>query len=210
MSENVMEKPVQIIVNGRAVMTIMTSSEDPKDLVVGQLFTERVIESFSDIESMQSNGPEMSVVTKNPFGILLSRKTVLAGCGGASSFLDSGKLERISSMVDVSYQQILESSKKIPKTGWYSAGLFFENGDEIFLSCDLTGQNVLDELIGRGLSQNISFERCYAVIFGNVTVEMIRKAVIAKVPVLGVMGEVTAAALKSAEELGIRVVMIKK
>lgn len=107
MTSHITEKPVQIIVNGRAAMTLMTAPDDPLDLIVGQLFTERVITSYQDIASLHAGEVQTSVVTTNPFEILLSRKTVLAGCGGAASFLDTGSLGVIDSELRVSCQQIL-------------------------------------------------------------------------------------------------------
>ena len=80
MNQPINETPVPIIINGRAAMTIMTSAEDPTDLVVGQLYTERAIETYAEISSMHTDGPQTSVVTTNPFETLLSRKTVRAGC----------------------------------------------------------------------------------------------------------------------------------
>ena len=62
MNQPINETPVQIIINGRAAMTIMTSAEDPTDLVVGQLYTERAIETYADISSMHTDGPQTSVV----------------------------------------------------------------------------------------------------------------------------------------------------
>lgn len=206
--QDIKERPVQIMVNGRAAMTIMSSADDPRELVFGQLFTERVIESFSDIASIQVDGPQVSVITINPFGILLSRKTVLAGCGGASSFLDSGKLERIVGSLNISASQLSESVSKLPVTGWFSGGLFTADGDMISSNEDLTGQNVLDRLIGYGLSHEISLEGCYLAVFGNVSVETVRKAVIAKIPLMAVAGKVTDAARETAEDFGLELVVM--
>ena len=116
MNQPINETPVQIIINGRAAMTIMTSAEDPTDLVVGQLYTERAIETYADISSMHTDGPQTSVVTTNPFEILLSRKTVLAGCGGASSFLDSDSLGQITSTPPVSAEPIQPSAAQPHQT----------------------------------------------------------------------------------------------
>ena len=124
MNQPINETPVQIIINGRAAMTIMTSAEDPTDLVVGQLYTERAIETYADITSMHTDGTQTRVVTTIPFEILLSRNTVLAGCGGASSFLDSGRLGHIASDLAVSAEQLRSSAPHLPDPGGQSGASF--------------------------------------------------------------------------------------
>ena len=171
MNQPINETPVQIIINGRAAMTIMTSAEDPTDLVVGQLYTERAIETYADISSMHTDGPQTSVVTTNPFEILLSRKTVLAGCGGASSFLDSGRLGNITSDLAISAEQIQSSAAHLPETCWHSGALFTEEGRLLVAVTDLTSQNVADQIIGWGLAHSTIFEKTYLLISGNIVAE---------------------------------------
>ena len=202
MNQPINETPVQIIINGRAAMTIMTSAEDPTDLVVGQLYTERAIETYADISSMHTDGPQTSVVTTNPFEILLSRKTVLAGCGGASSFLDSGRLGNITSDLAVSAEQIQSSAAHLPETCWHSGALFTEEGRRLVAVTDLTSQNVADQIIGWGLAHSTIFEKTYLLISGNIVAETVRKAVIAKIPLLITDAEITTAAVAAADDAG--------
>lgn len=92
--EVVLELPLNITVNGRHALTVMTSPVMVRELVTGLLYTERIIHEPDEIESMQIEPDRVSVLTKNPFKILISKKTVLSGCGGSSSFLDVAKLRK--------------------------------------------------------------------------------------------------------------------
>ena len=203
MSEFYEEKPVQIVVNGRAAITLMTHAKDPENLVFGALFTERVVESVDDIESVVSDDTQVSVVTKNPYTILLSRKTVLAGCGGASSFLDSGKLGTIVSVPDVSLDTAKMAASLVPESVWFSGGLFDVSGNLICLAEDISSQNVFDQLIGYALRNGVDLSKTFAVLKGNCVVESMRKAVIAGIPVLFVTGALTAASKNTADEAGL-------
>ena len=174
-------------------------------VVVGQLYTERAIETYADISSMHTDGPQTSVVTTNPFEILLSRKTVLAGCGGAASFLDSGRLGNITSDLAVSATQIRSSAARLPKTSWYSGALFTEDGRHLVTATDLTSQNVADQIIGWGLAHSINFAETYILFSGNIVAETVRKAVIAKIPLLITDAEITAAAVAAADDAGMTV-----
>ncbi len=191
-------------------MTLMTSADDPTDLVVGQLYTERVVETFAEITSLHTNATETSVVTAKPFGILLSRKTVLAGCGGASSFLDSGKLGSVDAGFVPDKEQILRGLRQIPRSSWHSGGLFAKDSTLLAAADDVTSQNVLDRLIGNGLSRDISFQDCYLILTGNLVTEAVRKAIIAKIPFIAVAGDVTATATATAEEANLTLLQIDR
>lgn len=206
MTEFYEEKPVQIVVNGRAAITLMTHAKDPRALVFGALFTERVVENMADIESVVADETQVSVVTKNPYTILLSRKTVLAGCGGASSFLDSGKLGAVAEKTPVSDAVVSSAKEAVPNSAWFSGGLFLSDGTLLYLAEDISSQNVLDQLIGSALRDGVDTAETFAVLKGNCVVETMRKAVIAKIPVFAVCGAVTAAAKKTADEAGLRLV----
>ena len=161
--------------------------------------------AYADISSMHTDGPQTSVVTTNPFEILLSRKTVLAGCGGAASFLDSGRLGNITSDLAVSATQIRSSAARLPKTSWYSGALFTEDGRHLVTATDLTSQNVADQIIGWGLAHSINFAETYILFSGNIVAETVRKAVIAKIPLLITDAEITAAAVAAADDAGMTV-----
>ncbi|HJJ31266.1 MAG TPA: formate dehydrogenase accessory sulfurtransferase FdhD [Methanocorpusculum sp.] len=203
------EFPVQIIVNGRAALTIMTHAEsaaEREELVLGALFTERVVASLDDVESVLINDAQASVVTKDPYTILLSRKTVLAGCGGASSFLDNGKLGRVTCGYTVSEEVCTAAADKIPESVWYFAGLFSADGTLICSADDITAQNAADRIIGSALKAGVNPAETFAVLRGNCTVETMRKIIIAKIPVLVAAGDITLAALETASEAGVRII----
>ncbi len=200
------ETPIQIIVNGRAVFTLMTHAADPADLVLGALYTERVIESAADIDSVIIDLPQVSVVTKNPAAILLSRKTVLAGCGGASSFLDTGRLGTVTETTPVSDRIIYAACRALPLSRWVWAGLFDAAGGLITAADDISAQNAVDRLIGFGLKNRVGFSDTFMVLAGNCTAETMRKAVIAKIPVIAITGDATSAAEAAAKAAGLRLI----
>ncbi|HJJ36015.1 MAG TPA: formate dehydrogenase accessory sulfurtransferase FdhD, partial [Methanocorpusculum sp.] len=194
-----------IIVNGRATLTVMTHAESPQDLVYGILFTERVVDSMDNIDSVIVEEPQVSVVTKHPYSILLSRKTVLAGCGGASSFLDSGKLGAIEHEISVSASVLKKSEDQVPESPWTSAGLFSKEGKLLRVADDVTAQNTVDILIGYALNEHLNLGETYVVLRGNCTAETMRKLIIAKIPAVMLLGQITDAATKLAKDTGLRI-----
>ncbi len=106
----VMEVPLSVFVNGRHALTAMVSPTMLEEFVTGFLCTERIICKLEDIESLrleekknknlEENGTitlSASVLTKNPFSIMFSSKTVLSGCRGDTSYLDADRLPKIQS-----------------------------------------------------------------------------------------------------------------
>ncbi len=204
MTEYYTEKPVQIVVNGRAAITLMTHAKDTTNLVMGALFTERVIADIADVESVVADETQVSVVTKNPYTILLSRKTVLAGCGGASSFLDSGKLGEVEEKIPVTADAVAKAEAAVPASAWFSGGLFAADGTLLYLAEDISSQNVFDQLIGAALKSGVDLTETFVVLKGNCVVETMRKAVIAKIPVVAIYGALTEAAKETADAAGLR------
>ena len=75
------EQPVSLTVNGRGLATVMMLRDMAEEFAVGYLTTEGIV-SYADIESVMQNDAGVSVLTKNPFKVLLPKKSVLSGCGG--------------------------------------------------------------------------------------------------------------------------------
>ena len=197
------EKPVQIIVNGRAALTLMTHAEKKTELVMGALLTEKVIESMNDVESFIEDETQVSIVTKNPYSILLSRKTVLAGCGGASSFLDAGKLNKVELKFALTNEMIAAAAENVPETKWFAGGIFSSDGAMIAATEDISAQNVFDALIGHCLLEKMPLTESFIVLRGNAGVETMRKAVIAGIPAVAVYGEITSPAVQTAKDAGL-------
>ena len=57
----------------------------------------------------------MSVITKNLFKVLGPKKTILSGCGGSTSFIDTEKLPKITSDYVISPQKIWQFGKSSPQ-----------------------------------------------------------------------------------------------
>ncbi len=149
--EIVMEVPLAVFVNGRNALTAMVSPTMLEEFVTGFLYTEKIIRKLEDIESMRieksrdknrdENGIgtlSASVLTKNPFSIMFSSKTVLSGCGGDTSYVDAERLPKIQSdlVIDVStiksiMKEALISDLHTRTGGIHIVGLFGPDGKSV-------------------------------------------------------------------------------
>lgn len=210
--EVIEEVPLAVTINGRHALTVMTSPHMIREFVIGLLFTERIIHGAEEIESVHIEPGKVSVLTTNPFKILVSKKTVLSGCGGSSSYLDVAKLPRVSSglvldagTIKSAVKETLQSDLHVKTGGIHVVGLFSDKGT-IMITEDIGRHNALDRVIGYGLLNNVNFSGTFVVSSGRISSEMVRKCLIAGIPVIISRGATTTLAVETAEQANLTVV----
>jgi len=210
--EVIEEIPEAVFVNGRHAMTAMMSPIDLEDFVTGYLFTEQIIKSADEIESIRLETNRISVITKNLFKVLGPKKTILSGCGGAASFIDTEKLPKITSDLSVTpdllrttTKEVLESQLHTITGGIHVVGLAAKDGI-ITHSEDIGRHNALDRVIGYGLKNKINLSKTFAICSGRVSSEMVRKCLVANIPVMVSRGATTTLAVTIAEQTGVCIV----
>lgn len=225
----VMEVPLSVFVNGRHALTAMVSPAMVEEFVTGFLYTEKIIQKPADIESLrieekkdknrEENREEdiaitlsASVLTKNPFSIMLSGKTVLSGCGGDTSYLDADRLPKIQSdlVVDVSevtgiMKEALVSELHTRTGGIHIVGLFGPDG-KICVMEDIGRHNALDKVIGYALKHDVDFSKTVVTCSGRLSSEMVRKCLMANIPVIASRGATTTLAISMAEQAGLTII----
>lgn len=206
------EVPEAVFVNGRHAMTAMMSPSDLEDFVTGYLFTEQIIKSAEEIESIRIETNRISVITKNLFKVLGPKKTILSGCGGAASFIDTEKLPRILpgqpfpvDLIRKTTVEVLDSELHTVTGGIHVVGLASEAGI-ITRSEDIGRHNALDRVIGYGLKKGTDFSRTFAICSGRISSEMVRKCLVAGIPVIVSRGATTTLAVQIAEQNGVCII----
>jgi len=217
----VMEVPLAVFVNGRHALTAMVSPTMLEEFVTGFLYTERIIKKPEDIESLhiEENRKEKgmvtlsaSVLTKDPFSIMLSSKIVLSGCGGDTSYVDADRLPKIQSdlVTDVSrikdiMKETLVSDLHTRIGGIHIVGLFGSDG-KICVIEDIGRHNALDKVIGYGLKQGVDFSRTIVTCSGRLSSEMARKCLMANIPIIASRGATTTLAISMGEQSGLTII----
>ena len=207
--EVIEEVALAIFVNGRHAMTALMSPVDLVDFVTGYLFTEQIIKSPTEIESIRIEQNRVSVITKNLFKVLGPKKTILSGCGGSTSYIDSDKLPSIRSDFAISPSQIramvkavLESDLHVTTGGIHVVGLASDK-TVIARSEDIGRHNALDRVIGYGLRNNVNLSHAFVICSGRISSEMVRKCLIANIPVIVSHGATTTLAVEIAAKTGL-------
>ncbi|WOX56962.1 formate dehydrogenase accessory sulfurtransferase FdhD [Methanoculleus receptaculi] len=197
------ETPVAVFVNGRHLTTVILSPGGFQEFITGYLYTEEIARTVDDIESIRVEDNRISVLTKNPFRRGSVKKTILSGCGGSVSYIDAQKLPAIRSDLAATVPEIEAAIAALPRSGRLETVALAGGGRIIVCSNDLDRHNALDRVIGHGLKSNLEFSRLTVLSTGQVTSEMVRKCLVANIPVLVSTDLPTALAVDVAKEAGL-------
>jgi FdhD protein len=210
--EIIKEVPLSIFIDGRHFVTAMISPEMEKEFVIGHLFSETIIKDLEEIESLQIKESIARVITGNPLNVLTSKKLIVSGCGGSSSFLDESRLPKIDSNLKIDLDDVFDGVRSISNSnlhkitgGVHTVGLFNKK-EAICISEDIGRHNALDKVIGYGLIRNIDFKDAFVVCTGRISSEIALKSSVANTPLIASRGATTSLAIEIAEKTGLTII----
>ncbi|OSB11591.1 formate dehydrogenase accessory sulfurtransferase FdhD [Paraclostridium bifermentans] len=186
----VCEYPLTIFLNDQEFITLLCSPKSLKNLSIGFLYSEGIIKSASDIDSINIDEKmgyayikigNVSKFAKQLYG----KRVITTGCGKGSIFynaLDSLKCKQFKNNLDIDYKKLLDIMKLFNKKselfletgGVHSVGLI--DGDDIlYFEEDIGRHNALDKIIGSCLIDNMNIEDKAIITSGRITSEIVLK-----------------------------------
>jgi FdhD protein len=203
------------------VAVTMRTPGDDRELVAGFLFTEGIITGPEDLEGVEQTGPN-AVIARLRTGVApdpakLDRHSfVTSSCGacGKRSIaavrvlsryrIVSGEPRLAPQVVHGLPQALRAGQSEFARTGGiHASGLFDAAGRLLGLREDVGRHNALDKLIGAELfARRIPLAGRLVLVSGRVSFELVQKAAIAGVPVLGAVGAPSSLAVDLARECG--------
>lgn len=211
------EVPLVIYINGRHFSTAMISPSDKEEYVTGHLFSEGIIRSLDEIESLEVESFEVEswrahIILKNPIRAITSRRTIVSGCGGSSSFLDRKRLGRIESDASFEPQHVLMAVKSFSDSevhratgGIHCAGIF-DGGAPVCVFEDIGRHSAMDKAIGYCLRNGLDMKSAFAACTGRISSDMALKCSTSGLPMIASREAVTSLAIEIAEKSGLCVV----
>jgi FdhD protein len=210
--EVVEEMPIALFINGRHAMTAMMSPVDLEDFVTGYLFTEQIIKTADEIESIKIEKNRISVITKNLFKILGPKKTILSGCGGSTSYIDAEKLPKIRSEFSISTGEITTALRSVldsdlhRATGGLHMVVLLDTQHVLGIAEDIGRHNAVDRIIGHGLRNGIDLSQTFIITTGRISSEMVRKCLTANIPIIVSRSATTTLSVDIAQKTGLTVI----
>ena len=208
------EVPLSILVNGRHFATAMISPQLRREFVAGHLYSERILSSIEEIESIEVEGDVARAIVANPIRATVPRRPIVSGCGGVASFLDESKLPRMKSDLTIRVEQAQEAMKAISLSethiatgGVHSVGLFDQSGPVSIIE-DIGRHNALDKAIGSLILREGGFDlgRTFAACTGRVSSDMALKCSAVGIPIAVSRGATTSLAITIAQRTGLSII----
>lgn len=211
------EAPLELMLNGKKIATFMCTPRDLEDLATGHLYSRGIIHSVDELLSIGSceSGRRMFVILnglphKGKFAV---PEVILTSCGSGSLFNEEA-LEDIDLKFDISvsideireaFKSLMESAVLHNTLGGMHCAIITDFNKKAIRE-DIGRHNAVDKAIGAALKENINFEKSIIVTTGRISLDMILKAIGAKIPVIASLSIPSDLAIEIAERLGICII----
>ena len=212
----VREYALSIFLNSKKLTTLFCSPEKFKELTIGFLRTEGIINSKKDIINLnidETNGTA-NVKIKNQDNIkesFHSKKVKLQD--NNIDFFDDINCKPVDSNITLKFNKVFEFMKKnldysevFKTTGGVHCVSLCDTEDIRVISEDVARHNALDKVIGEAIIKDISLKDKILILSGRVSLEMILKAAKLQIPIIISKSAPTSLSLELAKRLNITLI----
>ena len=203
----IVERAVELVLNGRVLVRIQCLPERLEDLAVGFLRTEGLIESPREIAECRvaPDGGRVEVrADVDPDRLVLFRERVAmsSGCGSGASAAETA-LPRLASDARFSPEDVLARMKDLLQTsvlfretgGVHAAALTDGRAIRTFAE-DIGRHNAVDKAVGAALRQGLDLAHLAILTTGRASADIVAKAVRAGIPAVVSRGAATSRAIE--------------
>ena len=194
-----LEAPVNIFVNEKYVITLLSTPSMQEELVIGWLFTENILQTIDQIARITTTEDTVKVTTHQPIDEMKLRtvsvsRLLTTACGlSARKFfqvIGHHKWSTIDSSFKIWAHQLppmmeaLNHSQLFQSTGGVHVAALFPPKHALFLAEDVGRHNAVDKVIGAGLQAGIKFSESILVSSGRQPADMVLKAARVGIPIV--------------------------
>jgi FdhD protein len=223
------ETRLRIVVDGVELVELMCSPHRVNALVLGFLFHEGIIDSLDDVNALRVCLPDglAEVWLSRPAPSLPTRRIITSGCTGGVSF--GAYLDEIANLclppdgvrvaperVYLALRQLYDHSSLYNQSGGVHTSILLDPasaadptdqaGGVLAVGEDIGRHNTLDKLRGEALLRGLDVRGTMVVSSGRISSEMLLKAALMGVPVVGSRTSPTQLAVTLGEHLGLTVI----
>ncbi|HHV39435.1 MAG TPA: formate dehydrogenase accessory sulfurtransferase FdhD [Tepidimicrobium sp.] len=217
----IVEYPFTIFVNDEELITLLCSPSSLKYLAIGFIFSEGLIDSYSDIGDIRIDEKQgIAYIYADRLNKLSEefrrKRTITSGCGKGTIFynvVDSFKSRRIENPIPVKIAKIKELVKEFSRrselflnTGGTHSCALCDNDEIIIFKEDIGRHNALDKVFGEALLEGVDTQDKIVLSSGRISSEMLIKAAKRQVPIVVSRAAPTSLSVEIAEKLGITLI----
>lgn len=222
------EEPLEIRLNGRAVVVTMRTPGDDEDLALGFLLNEGILGPDDRVVRFASVQNPLDVAAGNIVNVAVpharvrrpprerqAHATSACGiCGQASLETVEREFPPIRSalrapsdvLLDLPHRMRAEQPVFDQTGGLHAAGLFAQDGELLVLREDVGRHNAVDKVVGAITRGGGSARDNILLVSGRAGFEVVQKAVAAGIPVVAAVGAPSSLAVRLAEQAGVTLV----
>ncbi len=209
------EKPFRLYVNDKLILTLMATPQQLDQLICGWLWSNDLIEDFSDITNLYIDSARSIIFVEIKREVPREIKRVISsGCGGGEMIrdfldampdVDSSFRTTMKNLVDLQVK-FLKKAVLYNRTGGVHGAALGEGDKIIFVAEDIGRHNAIDKVIGWSLANSVEFEDKIILTTGRISSEMLFKVAKAGIPIVCSLTAATDLAVKLADKAGITIV----
>lgn len=220
--EILIEYKLSIFVNGIRYVNLICTHKNLQELVLGNLFTEGIIQEISEIKSieiLEDEGKAFVTLTNNDvFKDMIEAtqgvRTVTTACGKQHSIayylMNHENLTPLELSFTITFSKVLaymndfQKSSDIYKStrGIHSCALYSDQG-LLYLMEDIGRHNAVDKALGYAINHGIDLSKTVLITSGRVPSDMILKIIKARIPILVARSVPTDVAIEMANKYNI-------
>jgi len=215
----VLERQMELYVNGKTYAVFLCLGSKIKELIVGHLLTEGLIDGIHEIESVNVAENKIYVHLAKELNLSLEKpRIILTMCSGRTGkvlphvWMKRSVKEAHSIKVDP--RVIIEAIKKLNSKAYvfketgatHSSALFNERGELLAFSEDIGRHNTIDKVVGEAAFKGVNFKKTLLVSTGRLTSEMVVKAANVRIPIIISLSAPTDRGIKIAELAGLTLI----
>jgi FdhD protein len=194
-----LEAPVNIFVNEKYVITLLSTPSMQEELAIGWLFTENVLQAIDQIAQITTTNDMVKVTTHQPIEDMLLRtvsvsRLLITACGLSTrkfyQIIGKHDWAPIDSTLQIWAHQlppmmeVLNQSQLFQTTGGVHAAALVHSNQVAFLAEDVGRHNAVDKVIGAGLQAGINFSETILLSSGRQPADMVLKAARMEIPII--------------------------
>ena len=209
------EHKTNIFIGSRLAMSVVCTADMLVELAAGRLISERVIDNISDIEYIYvcESGERIEIILNKNINVLPAASETLPCCSDSKTYLHSStKFQRVKK-VQIDKAKIFkiisaaaEDTSLHKSTAGTHSCILASNGMIICTFEDISRHNALDKAVGYMCLNNIDPSKCAVYLTGRIPVDMIRKCIAAKIPLVITKSVPTNEAVEMTVKYGITLV----
>lgn len=213
------EFPISLFINDEKYVTLLITPTNIKELIVGYMKSEKIIESYNEIEKLSIHKSEFKVHVKLNHEIEVHSgnrdRLLTSGCGVGTKFhedLDNLMINSIISNFKLDKQTILDATEELNNksglfklTGGVHSCLYFYNDTQVYME-DIGRHNAVDKVIGYIELNNVDTTNSYIFSSGRISSDMLIKCAISGIPFVLSRSAPTSLGVSLADKFGITLI----